>query len=201
MAHADVSVDQVNADVNVDQVNADPVNGRRSQGAHRSVSGSHRQADFCPTPPSPVVVCGSPGAGAAAAGSRLPRDGRRRHWLVSPLGGAPPPPPLVRGSLGRALLHLHHGAIFAAASPLTVTPKRLCPILEVSLDFVKSLYAKFIDWDEDMYDLENDTPAHAANPLRNFLARSVFYPRLILAQLLPCQPSMVQRMSSNKISR
>jgi len=30
------------------------------------------------------------------------------------------------------------------------------------LDFVKSLYAKFIDWDEDMYDLENDTPAHAA---------------------------------------
>jgi len=71
---------------------------------------------------------------------------------------------------------------------------------QVSLDFVKSLYAKFIDWDEDMYDLENDTPAHAANPLRNFLARSVFHPRLILAQLLPCQPSMVQRMSSNKIS-
>ncbi|KAG2557547.1 hypothetical protein PVAP13_8NG256900 [Panicum virgatum] len=61
----------------------------------------------------------------------------------------------------------------------------------LSLDIVKSLYAKFIDWDEDMYDLENDTPAHAANPLRNFLARSVFHPRLILAQLLPCQPSMV----------
>ena len=35
-------------------------------------------------------------------------------------------------------------------------------VLYVSLDFVKSLYAKFIDWDEDMYDLENDTPAHAA---------------------------------------
>jgi len=31
------------------------------------------------------------------------------------------------------------------------------------LDFVKSLYAKFIYWDEDMYDLENDTPAHASN--------------------------------------
>ena len=65
----------------------------------------------------PSLSRGSPGAGAAAAGSRLPRDGRRRHWLVSPLGGALPPPPLVRGSLGRALLHLHHGAIFAAASP------------------------------------------------------------------------------------
>jgi len=44
----------------------------------------------------------------------------------------------------------------------------LCSIMipisiKVSLDFVKSLYAKFIDWDEDMYDLENDTPAHAAN--------------------------------------
>jgi len=34
---------------------------------------------------------------------------------------------------------------------------------QVSLDFVKSLYAKFIYWDEDMYDLENDTPAHASN--------------------------------------
>ncbi|KAL6657682.1 hypothetical protein ACP70R_005462 [Stipagrostis hirtigluma subsp. patula] len=44
----------------------------------------------------------------------------------------------------------------------------LCSIMipisiKVSLDFVKSLYAKFIDWDEEMYDLENDIPAHAAN--------------------------------------
>ncbi|XP_066369846.1 phospholipid-transporting ATPase 2-like isoform X2 [Miscanthus floridulus] len=44
----------------------------------------------------------------------------------------------------------------------------LCSIMipisiKVSLDFVKSLYAKFIDWDEHMYDLENDIPAHAAN--------------------------------------
>lgn len=44
----------------------------------------------------------------------------------------------------------------------------LCSIMipisiKVSLDFVKSLYAKFIDWDEEMYDHETDTPAHAAN--------------------------------------
>lgn len=44
----------------------------------------------------------------------------------------------------------------------------LCSIMipisiKVSLDFVKSLYAKFIDWDDDIYDLENDTPARAAN--------------------------------------
>ena len=53
-------------------------------------------------PPQPIH--GSPGTGAAATGSSLP-------W------GAPPLPPLVRGSLGRALLHLQHGAIFASASP------------------------------------------------------------------------------------
>ncbi|KAM3384929.1 hypothetical protein ACQJBY_009101 [Aegilops geniculata] len=44
----------------------------------------------------------------------------------------------------------------------------LCSIMipisiKVSLDFVKSMYAKFIDWDEEMYDQETDTPAHAAN--------------------------------------
>jgi len=33
---------------------------------------------------------------------------------------------------------------------------------QVSLDFVKSLYAKFIDWDNEMVDLETGTPAHAA---------------------------------------
>ena len=53
-------------------------------------------------PPQPIH--GSPGTGAAATGSSLP-------W------GAPPLPPLVRGSLGQALLHLQHGAIFASASP------------------------------------------------------------------------------------
>ncbi|KAG1370230.1 putative Phospholipid-transporting ATPase 2 [Cocos nucifera] len=33
----------------------------------------------------------------------------------------------------------------------------------VSLDLVKSLYAKFIDWDEEMYDHDTNTPSHAAN--------------------------------------
>ncbi|GFY99032.1 aminophospholipid ATPase 2 [Actinidia rufa] len=33
----------------------------------------------------------------------------------------------------------------------------------VSLDLVKSLYAKFIDWDSEMIDLETGTPALAAN--------------------------------------
>ncbi|XAR55536.1 Phospholipid-translocating ATPase [Bertholletia excelsa] len=35
--------------------------------------------------------------------------------------------------------------------------------LKVSLDLVKSLYAKFIDWDHEMIDTETGTPAHAAN--------------------------------------
>ncbi|KAI8010568.1 Phospholipid-transporting ATPase 2 [Camellia lanceoleosa] len=54
---------------------------------------------------------------------------------------------------------------------LLIIPLRfelLCSImipisLKVSLDFVKSLYAKFIDWDSQMIDLETGTPAHAAN--------------------------------------
>lgn len=32
---------------------------------------------------------------------------------------------------------------------------------QVSLDLVKSLYAKFIDWDYEMIDPETDTPSHA----------------------------------------
>ncbi|XP_039803702.1 uncharacterized protein LOC120667764 [Panicum virgatum] len=131
-------------------------------------------------------VVGSPRPGAAAASSWLPRAQRRRRCLAAPLGRAPPQP--VHGSPGTGGAttgsSLPWAGVAAAAVgsrlpgsgaassppwrhlrcrfPLTVTPKRLCPILEVSLDFVKSLYAKFIDWDEDMYDLENDTPAHAA---------------------------------------
>lgn len=33
---------------------------------------------------------------------------------------------------------------------------------QVSLDLVKGLYAKFIDWDQEMTDPETGTPAHAA---------------------------------------
>ncbi|XP_042504200.1 phospholipid-transporting ATPase 2-like [Macadamia integrifolia] len=44
----------------------------------------------------------------------------------------------------------------------------LCSIMipisiKVSLDLVKSLYAKFIDWDQEMYDHETSTPSHATN--------------------------------------
>ncbi|XP_020248757.1 phospholipid-transporting ATPase 2 [Asparagus officinalis] len=54
---------------------------------------------------------------------------------------------------------------------LLVIPLRfelLCSIMipisiKVSLDLVKSLYAKFIDWDEEMYDQDTNTPSHAAN--------------------------------------
>lgn len=54
---------------------------------------------------------------------------------------------------------------------LLVIPLRfelLCSIMipisiKVSLDFVKSLYAKFIDWDEEMYDHDTNTPSHATN--------------------------------------
>ncbi|KAJ6809324.1 phospholipid-transporting ATPase 2 [Iris pallida] len=54
---------------------------------------------------------------------------------------------------------------------LLVIPLRfelLCSIMipisiKVSLDLVKSLYAKFIDWDEEMYDWDTNTSAHAAN--------------------------------------
>ncbi|KAI6673019.1 hypothetical protein NL676_000925 [Syzygium grande] len=54
---------------------------------------------------------------------------------------------------------------------LLVIPLRfelLCSIMipisiKVSLDLVKSLYAKFIDWDQKMIDQETGTPAHATN--------------------------------------
>ncbi|KAJ6845918.1 phospholipid-transporting ATPase 2 [Iris pallida] len=54
---------------------------------------------------------------------------------------------------------------------LLVIPLRfelLCSIMipisiKVSLDLVKSLYAKFIDWDEEMYDWDTRTSPHAAN--------------------------------------
>ncbi|KAM3697466.1 hypothetical protein ACJW31_06G114300 [Castanea mollissima] len=44
----------------------------------------------------------------------------------------------------------------------------LCSIMipisiKVSLDLVKSLYAKFIDWDNEMIDQETGTPSHATN--------------------------------------
>ncbi|XP_078431186.1 aminophospholipid ATPase 2 [Wolffia australiana] len=54
---------------------------------------------------------------------------------------------------------------------LLVIPLRfelLCSIMipisiKVSLDLVKSVYAKFIDWDEDMYDHDAQCHSHAAN--------------------------------------
>ncbi|XP_021894272.1 phospholipid-transporting ATPase 2 [Carica papaya] len=54
---------------------------------------------------------------------------------------------------------------------LLVIPLRfelLCSIMipisiKVSLDLVKSLYAKFIDWDVEMIDQETDTSSHATN--------------------------------------
>ncbi|KAK6775586.1 hypothetical protein RDI58_026587 [Solanum bulbocastanum] len=54
---------------------------------------------------------------------------------------------------------------------LLVIPLRfelLCSIMipisiKVSLDLVKSLYAKFIDWDNEMVDPETGTPSHATN--------------------------------------
>ncbi|GLU06387.1 hypothetical protein SLE2022_234270 [Rubroshorea leprosula] len=54
---------------------------------------------------------------------------------------------------------------------LLVIPLRfelLCSIMipisiKVSLDLVKSLYAKFIDWDNEMIDLETGIPSHATN--------------------------------------
>ncbi|WOK99539.1 phospholipid-transporting ATPase 2 [Canna indica] len=54
---------------------------------------------------------------------------------------------------------------------LLVIPLRfelLCSIMipisiKVSLDLVKGIYAKFIDWDEEMYDHDSRTPSHAAN--------------------------------------
>lgn len=54
---------------------------------------------------------------------------------------------------------------------LLVIPLRfelLCSIMipisiKVSLDLVKSLYAKFIDWDKEMVDPETGTPSHATN--------------------------------------
>ncbi|KAJ0936565.1 putative P-type phospholipid transporter [Helianthus annuus] len=54
---------------------------------------------------------------------------------------------------------------------LLIIPLRfelLCSIMipisiKVSLDLVKSLYAKFIDWDKQMVDVETATPANATN--------------------------------------
>ncbi|XP_039063486.1 phospholipid-transporting ATPase 2-like [Hibiscus syriacus] len=54
---------------------------------------------------------------------------------------------------------------------LLVIPLRfelLCSIMipisiKVSLDLVKSLYAKFIDWDSEMIDYETGIPSHATN--------------------------------------
>lgn len=44
----------------------------------------------------------------------------------------------------------------------------LCSIMipisiKVTLDLAKGVYAKFIDWDEQMFDWETSTPAHSAN--------------------------------------
>ena len=39
--------------------------------------------------------------------------------------------------------------------------------IKVSLDLVKSLYAKFIDWDNQMIDPERSTPSHVTNTTIN----------------------------------
>ncbi|XP_030549352.1 phospholipid-transporting ATPase 2 [Rhodamnia argentea] len=65
------------------------------------------------------------------------------------------------------VLYPHEGPWYE----LLVIPLRfelLCSIMipisiKVSLDLVKSLYAKFIDWDQKMIDGETGTPAHATN--------------------------------------
>ncbi|KAL5151785.1 Phospholipid-transporting ATPase 2 [Glycine soja] len=65
------------------------------------------------------------------------------------------------------VLYPHEGPWYE----LLVIPLRfelLCSIMipisiKVSLDLVKSLYAKFIDWDHQMIDLETSIPSHATN--------------------------------------
>ncbi|KAK7335475.1 hypothetical protein VNO80_27343 [Phaseolus coccineus] len=65
------------------------------------------------------------------------------------------------------VLYPHEGPWYE----LLVIPLRfelLCSIMipisiKVSLDLVKSLYAKFIDWDNKMIDLETSIPSHATN--------------------------------------
>ncbi|RDX67499.1 Phospholipid-transporting ATPase 2, partial [Mucuna pruriens] len=65
------------------------------------------------------------------------------------------------------VLYPHEGPWYE----LLVIPLRfelLCSIMipisiKVSLDLVKSLYAKFIDWDHQMIDLETNIPSHATN--------------------------------------
>ncbi|XP_039029153.1 phospholipid-transporting ATPase 2-like [Hibiscus syriacus] len=60
----------------------------------------------------------------------------------------------IGGSLNSAGTRRNNGfQIFAA----------LCLFLQVSLDLVKSLYAKFIDWDSEMIDYETGIPSHATN--------------------------------------
>ncbi|XP_057455531.1 phospholipid-transporting ATPase 2 [Lotus japonicus] len=65
------------------------------------------------------------------------------------------------------VLYPHEGPWYE----LLVIPLRfelLCSIMipisiKVSLDLVKSLYAKFIDWDHQMIDVETSIPSHATN--------------------------------------
>ncbi|XP_058724364.1 phospholipid-transporting ATPase 2-like isoform X1 [Vicia villosa] len=65
------------------------------------------------------------------------------------------------------VLYPHEGPWYE----LLVIPLRfelLCSIMipisiKVSLDLMKSLYAKFIDWDHQMIDLETSIPSHATN--------------------------------------
>lgn len=65
------------------------------------------------------------------------------------------------------VLYPHEGPWYE----LLVIPLRfelLCSIMipisiKVSLDLVKSMYAKFIDWDQKMIDLETSIPSHATN--------------------------------------
>ncbi|KAK7272394.1 hypothetical protein RJT34_28947 [Clitoria ternatea] len=65
------------------------------------------------------------------------------------------------------VLYPHEGPWYE----LLVIPLRfelLCSIMipisiKVSLDLVKSIYAKFIDWDHQMIDLETSIPSHATN--------------------------------------
>jgi phospholipid-translocating ATPase len=50
----------------------------------------------------------------------------------------------------------------------------LCSIMipisiKVTLDLAKGVYAKFIDWDEQMFDWETNTPAHSAKYVLRYI--------------------------------
>uniref|UniRef100_A0A0E0DQ29 Uncharacterized protein n=1 Tax=Oryza meridionalis TaxID=40149 RepID=A0A0E0DQ29_9ORYZ len=118
-------------------------------------SEDHRSAWLLPCSLSYMVAYSS--TTAAVSATRSESDCRGQTYGGSSLSWCRIEWKAVARAEGPGVLHVRQ--------PLAVRGhgNRHAAAVQVTLDLAKGVYAKFIDWDEQMFDQETCTPAHSAN--------------------------------------